>query len=56
MDCYRSEYLDDSIGAFDVKLTADDIDYLEEYYVPHPIVGAINKNPEQVVMLLDEKK
>lgn len=30
--------------------------YLEECYVPHPIVGAIDKNPAQGVMLLDEKK
>lgn len=30
--------------------------YLEELYVPHPIVGAINKNPEPGVILLDEKK
>ena len=25
-------------------------------YVPHPVVGAINQNPEQGVVLLDEKK
>ena len=35
---------------------AEDIAYLEECYVPHPIVGAIDKNPAQGVMLLDEKK
>ena len=29
---------------------------LEEPYVPHPIVGAINQNPPQGVILLDEKK
>ena len=34
----------------------DDAAYLEECYVPHPIVGAIDKNPAQGVMLLDEKK
>ena len=28
----------------------------EECYVPHPIVGAINANPPQGVVLLDEKK
>lgn len=33
-----------------------DITFLEELYVPHPIVGAIDKNPEQGVILLDEKK
>lgn len=31
-------------------------DYLEEMYVPHPVVSAIDKNPPQGVMLLDEKK
>lgn len=49
-------YLDDAAGALCVKLTNEDIAYLEELYVPHPIVGAIDKNPEQGVMLLDEKK
>ena len=29
---------------------------LEELYVPHEIVGAIDKNPAQGVILLDEKK
>lgn len=48
--------MDDVAGAFDVKLTPEDITYLEEPYVPHPIVGAIDKNPPQGVVLLDEKK
>lgn len=52
----KSRYLDDAAGAFDVKLTAEDVEYLEELYVPHPIVGAIDKNPEPGVILLDEKK
>ena len=38
------------------KVSADDIKYLEEMYVPHPVVGAIKENPPQGVMLLDEKK
>lgn len=29
---------------------------MEEPYVLHKIVGAIDKNPEQGVILLDEKK
>ena len=49
-------YLDDAVGAFNVKLTEEDIAYLEELYVPHRIVGAIDKNPAQGVILLDEKK
>ena len=52
----KTEYFDEAVGAFDVKLSAEDIEYLEELYVPHPVVGAIDKNPEQGVMLLDEKK
>ena len=44
------------MGALDVKLSDEDISYLEEMYVPHPIVGAIDKNPAQGVILLDEKK
>ncbi len=52
----KASYLDDAAGALQVKLTADDIAYLEEMYVPHPIVGAINQNPAQGVVLLDEKK
>ena len=52
----KTSYLDDAAGAFQVKLTEDDIAYLEEMYVPHPIVGAINQNPAQGVVLLDEKK
>lgn len=52
----KMQYLDDAASALDVRLTAEDIAYLEECYVPHPIVGAIDKNPAQGVMLLDEKK
>ncbi len=52
----KAKYFDDAVGAFDVMLTAEDIVYLEEPYVPHPIVGAIDKNPPQGTMLLDEKK
>lgn len=39
-----------------MKLTAGDIAYLEEPYLPHRIVGAIDQNPADGVMLLDEKK
>ena len=42
--------------ALDVQLTPEEIAALEAPYVPHPIVGAINANPPQGVMLLDEKK
>ena len=37
----KAKYFDDAAGSFDVKLTAEDISYLEEPYVPHRIVGAL---------------
>ena len=43
-------------GALDVKLTEEDMASLEKCYLPHPVVGAINANPPQGVLLLDEKK
>ena len=35
------------VEALDVKLSEEDLEKLEACYVPHPIVGAIDKNPEQ---------
>ena len=52
----KEKYIDDATAALDVKLSDEDVAYLEELYVPHPIVGAIDKNPAQGVVLLDEKK
>jgi len=52
----KAEHFDDAAAALDIKLSAEDIAYLEELYLPHPIVGAIDKNPEQGVVLLDRKK
>ena len=52
----KAQYFDDAAGAFEVELTEEDIAFLEERYVPHPIVGAIDQNPPQGVVLLDEKK
>lgn len=52
----KAAHLNDAAKALDVKLTAADIAYLEEPYVPHRIVGAIDHNPAEGVMLLDEKK
>ena len=43
----RTGYLDDATNALNVKLSPEDIAYLEEMYVPHPIVGAIDKNPAE---------
>lgn len=52
----KAKYMDEAADALRIQLTEEDMNYLEELYVPHPIVGAIDKNPEQGVMLLDEKK
>ena len=52
----KTGYLDDAADALKVKLSPEDMAYLEEMYVPHPIVGAIDKNPAEGVMLLDVKK
>lgn len=41
----KTQYLDDAEAAFHITLSAEDIAYLEEPYVPHKIVGAIDKNP-----------
>lgn len=52
----KASYLDDAVGALSVKLSNEDISFLEEPYLPHRIVGAIDSNPPDGVMLLDEKK
>jgi aryl-alcohol dehydrogenase-like predicted oxidoreductase len=37
----KAKYFDDAVGALNIKLTNEDISYLEELYVPHKIVGAL---------------
>lgn len=37
----KLSHLEGAIGALDVKLTQEEINYLEEEYIPHKIVGAI---------------
>jgi aryl-alcohol dehydrogenase-like predicted oxidoreductase len=32
-------HLEDAVGALSVKLTQEEVAYLEEPYVPHPVVG-----------------
>ena len=44
------------VRALEAALSAEDIAVLEECCLPHPIVGTINANPPQGVVLLDEKK
>lgn len=37
----KPEYFDDAAGALDIHLTEEEVDYLEQLYVPHKIVGAL---------------
>lgn len=52
----KVRHLDDAVAALSVKLTSEDIHYLEELYAPHEIVGAIDQNPAQGTILIDQKK
>ncbi len=37
----KTKYLDDACGTFSVHLSKEDIEYLEELYIPHNVVGAL---------------
>ncbi len=37
----KPKYFDDIANAFNIKLTSEDISYLEELYIPHKIAGAL---------------
>ncbi len=37
----KEKYLDDFVAALEVKLSKEDIDYLEECYVPHKVMGHV---------------
>ncbi|MDG4963921.1 aldo/keto reductase [Lactococcus lactis] len=52
----KEKYIDDAINALDLTLTKSDIEYLEQPYVPHKIIGAIDKNPPEGVVLLNVDK
>ena len=41
-------YFDDAAGALSVRLTPDDIAYLEEKYLPHQLFGVIKQNPAEI--------
>ena len=51
----KASYLDDAAAALSLKLSKEDMAYIEEPYEPHRIVGAIDHNPADGVMLIDEK-
>lgn len=52
----KASHLEDASKAVDVSLTQEEVSYLEELYEPHRITGAIARNPEKGVVLLDVKK
>ncbi|QCZ53324.1 putative oxidoreductase YajO [Levilactobacillus brevis] len=52
----KTSHLDEAVTALSVKLTTADIDYLEDLYRPHPIVGALDHNPAAGTILIDQKK
>ena len=37
----KAKYFDDAAGSFDISLSREEIDFLEELYLPHKVVGAI---------------
>lgn len=37
----KTKYIDEAIKAFDVPLTDEDVQYIDEPYIPHKIVGAL---------------
>ena len=41
MGATKEKYLDDAVGALSVKLTPEDVAYIDELYIPHAVVGAI---------------
>lgn len=55
-NCYSEGTSEAYLGRALKAHTDQDIAALEEFYVPHPIVGAINQNPPQGVVMLDAKK
>lgn len=36
----KTKYLDDAAGAFNIALTKEDVEYIDELYIPHKISGA----------------
>lgn len=43
----KARHFDDAAAALDLRLTSDEIAYMEEPYKPHTIVGALDRNPPQ---------
>ena len=39
----KLSHLEEAVKVFNIKLSEEDIKYLEEFYVPHPTIGALKK-------------
>lgn len=39
----KEKYIDDALEAFNVHLSTEEVHYLEEKYLPHPVVGALDR-------------
>ncbi|MBC1940832.1 aldo/keto reductase [Listeria seeligeri] len=37
----KERHLESAVAALDIKLSETEVDYLEELYIPHPVVGAL---------------
>ena len=51
----KVKHLKSAVKALDVKLTPEEVGYLDELYTPHPIIGAIDHNPPAGTVILDKK-
>lgn len=45
----KKEHIDGAVRAVNLKLTQEQIDYLEELYFPHPLVGVMAQNGKETV-------
>lgn len=52
----KKKNYDDAVDALDIRLEQEEVEYLEEPYLPHKIIGAIGANPPEGTVLLDVKK
>ena len=37
----KTAHLDEAVGAFAVSLTAEDVALIDEFYLPHKVMGAL---------------
>ena len=49
VDCSRPSRVDDAVRALELTLTAEEVAYLEEPYVPHELVGPLARRGEKVL-------